>query len=382
MSCRENQSSSKRFGGSAIKLKNNPTTKLLRQSFLRIVVYGFTYTAAIFGMLVLMIILSNSVTWYSGDPLYRFLHTIEQMLVVLLPASLIGGYLVIVYWQLKKSYHYLDELAEGITNIQKEDQELVYFDDAALQPLADMLNDTKISIYTNMRAAKEAEQRKNDLIVYLAHDLKTPMTSIIGYLSLLEDEPDLSVQARARYTHIALEKAYRLEELVNEFFEITRFNLTHQVLEPGRVDMVRMLEQMAYEFKPLLSPRHLDIALDLPEQCIWYVDVEKMERVFDNLLRNAINYAFDDSTIQISLCVVDQKLILKFENAGNTIPPEKLSRLFEQFFRLDESRSTAKGGAGLGLAIAKTIVEWHHGTITVESHDERIIFTVTLPQLS
>ena len=82
------------------------------------------------------------------------------------------------------------------------------------------------------------------------------------------------------YTHIALEKAYRLEELVNEFFEITRFNLTHQVLEPGRVDMVRMLEQMAYEFKPLLSPRHLDIALDLPEQCIWYVDVEKMERVF------------------------------------------------------------------------------------------------------
>ena len=329
-----------------------------------------------------MIILSNSVTWYSGDPLYRFLHTIEQMLVVLLPASLIGGYLVIVYWQLKKSYHYLNELAEGITNIQKEDQELVYFDDAALQPLADMLNDTKISIYTNMRAAKEAEQRKNDLIVYLAHDLKTPMTSIIGYLSLLEDEPDLSVQARARYTHIALEKAYRLEELVNEFFEITRFNLTHQVLEPGRVDMVRMLEQMAYEFKPLLSPRHLDIALDLPEQCIWYVDVEKMERVFDNLLRNAINYAFDDSTIQISLRVVDQKLILKFENAGNTIPPEKLSRLFEQFFRLDESRSTAKGGAGLGLAIAKTIVEWHHGTITVESHDERIIFTVTLPQLS
>ena len=110
---------------------------------------------------VLMIILSNSVTWYSGDPLYRFLHAIEQMLVVLLPTSLIGGYLVIVYWQLKKSYHYLDELAEGITNIQKEDQELVYFDDAALQPLADMLNDTKISIlyqYASGQGSRAAQK--------------------------------------------------------------------------------------------------------------------------------------------------------------------------------------------------------------------------------
>ena len=276
---------------------------------------------------------------------------------------------------------YFKEIDQGIDALQVDDSKAIRLSPEML-PFESKLNAVKQTLERQKAETALAEQRKNELVMYLAHDIRTPLTSVIGYLSLLHEDPDMPAPQRVKHVRITLEKAYRLEKMINEFFEITRFNLTHQVLEPGRVDMVRMLEQMAYEFKPLLSPRHLDIALDLPEQCIWYVDVEKMERVFDNLLRNAINYAFDDSTIQISLRVVDQKLILKFENAGNTIPPEKLSRLFEQFFRLDESRSTAKGGAGLGLAIAKTIVEWHHGTITVESHDERIIFTVTLPQLS
>lgn len=363
-------------------MKNNFATELLRAAFLRIILYAITYTVIVLGLLVLAIIISHNYTWYSNDLLYQLLSLIDRLLVIILPSLLIGGYLAIVYFELKKSYRYLNEVAQGIVSIQKDDQELIYFGNGDLQPLADQLNETKLQIRNNMRAAKEAEQRKNDLIVYLAHDLKTPLTSIIGYLSLLEEEPDLSIQARARYTHIALDKAYRLEELVNEFFEITRFNLTHQILEPSRIDMVRMLEQLTYEFKPLLEKRSLSIQLKLPEQCVWRIDVEKMERVFDNLVRNAINYAYEGTVITISMKVQDHQLILFFENDGDTIPPEKLSRLFERFFRLDESRATAKGGSGLGLAIAKTIVEWHHGTIQVESHDDHIRFTVMLPELS
>ncbi|MCI8857561.1 MAG: HAMP domain-containing histidine kinase [Clostridiaceae bacterium] len=228
-------------------------------------------------------------------------------------------------------------------------------------------------------AAREAEQRKNDLIVYLAHDLKTPLTSVVGYLTLLRDEPQISQELRLRYTQTALDKADRLEELINEFFEITRFNLTQVELERAPVDLTRMLQQLVSEFEPILRDKELTCEAELPPKLEYVCDPDKLARVFDNLLRNAVSYSFPHSVIHIQAEQKKDKVSITFQNVGPTIPQDKLNRIFEQFFRLDSSRASRTGGAGLGLAIAKQLVGLHGGTIAAESADSCTCFRIMLP---
>lgn len=228
---------------------------------------------------------------------------------------------------------------------------------------------------------KEEGIQKNDLITYLAHDLKTPLTSVIGYLSLLDEVPDMPQAQKEKYIHITLDKANRLEKLINEFFEITRFNLSNLTLEVSSVNLTRMLEQITYEFKPLLTEKQLSFRLQMPKDYMMKCDVGKMQRVFDNLFRNAVNYSFPGGEIVVTVTEKENRIHIACENQGNTIPKEKLARIFEQFYRLDTARGTGTGGAGLGLAIAKEIVELHHGTIQAYSEDERIRFEIELPVL-
>lgn len=222
-------------------------------------------------------------------------------------------------------------------------------------------------------------QRKNDLITYLAHDLKTPLASVIGYLSLLSEAPDMPLEQRTKYTGIALEKAYRLEELINEFFDITRFNLQTIVLNKGKIKLALMLQQLAEEFYPLLSPQGKQIAIHAPEDLILLGDADKLARVFNNILKNAIAYSYANSIIYITATQQGGNVIITFMNQGDPIPTQKLETIFEKFYRLDAARSTATGGTGLGLAIAQEIVMAHGGTITVESNPEHTTFTVNLP---
>lgn len=242
-----------------------------------------------------------------------------------------------------------------------------------------LLQNMRFSYFQSMQQAKEAEQRKNDLVVYLAHDLKTPLTSIIGYLSLLEESPDLPVEQRAKYLSITVDKAYRLEQLINEFFDITRFNLQAVVLEKGRLDLSMLLQQMAEEFQPMLAEKELVLVPHIPDEIRIIGDGDKLARVFDNLLRNAISYSYPKSVIQVVLTRDGNYVTVEMRNRGDEIPPEKLSRLFEKFFRSDSARSSRSGGAGLGLAIAKQITELHGGTITARSNVDFTEFAVTLP---
>ncbi len=227
--------------------------------------------------------------------------------------------------------------------------------------------------------ANEAEQRKNDLVVYLAHDLKTPLTSIIGYLSLLDENPDLSTEYRAKYTGITLEKAYRLEQLINEFFDITRFNLQSFPLENNHIDLVMLLRQMTEEFYPVLKEKNLTCTVHADEKVNIIGDADKLSRVFDNLMRNASNYCYEGTNIEINIFAKDGNAVVTFVNQGDKIPQQKLDMIFEKFFRADDSRTSKTGGTGLGLAIAKQIVERHKGTITAQSNDKFTTFTVTLP---
>lgn len=224
-----------------------------------------------------------------------------------------------------------------------------------------------------------AEQKKNDLVMYLTHDLKTPLASSISYLNLLRDEKQISEELREKYLSISLAKAERLEDLINEFLEIAKYNLSTITLQYSEINLTRLLEQLVYEFQPIFEKKGLTCRLVTADDIMLKCDADKIQRVFDNLLRNAVVYSYNGTEITIKAESDKDSLILKFSNHGEIIPGEKLERIFEQFYRLDAGRGTT--GAGLGLAIAKQIVTLHKGTVTAASEDGLTTFTVTLPAL-
>ena len=244
------------------------------------------------------------------------------------------------------------------------------------------LSDIHLKVVENRRKAIEAEKKKDDLVMYLAHDLKTPLTSVIGYLTLLDESRELTPEQRAKFVGISLDKAYRLEQLINEFFEITRFSINTVTLERNRIDLNMMLEQIADEFYPMLSEKNLTVQTDIPEHIIMLADADKIARVFDNLLKNAVNYSYENTVIKIGARIRRNKVIIKFRNLCDEIPQNKLDRLFEKFYRMDSSRNSSSGGSGLGLAISKQITELHGGSITAKSSPEHTDFTVVLPYVN
>ncbi len=244
------------------------------------------------------------------------------------------------------------------------------------------LKDIQLEIVESKHLASQLENKKNDLVMYLAHDLKTPLTSVIGYLTLLEECPELSQSQRAKFTGIALDKAYRLEQLITEFFEITRFNMSTVQLQKNRIDLNMMMDQIADEFYPMLSEKNLTITVDMPEKILMYADSDKLARVVDNLLKNAVNYSYENSDIIVGARIRNGRVIIKFRNQCDEIPTEKLDVIFDKFYRIDSSRSSQTGGSGLGLAIAKQIVELHGGAIKASSNTEYTDFTVILPFIS
>lgn len=241
------------------------------------------------------------------------------------------------------------------------------------------LKDIKLDVLQSRNMAIEAENKKNDLVMYLAHDLKTPLTSVIGYLTLLDESPELTYEQRAKFTGIALDKAFRLEQLITEFFEITRFNINTITLQKNRIDLNMMLNQIVDEFYPMLTEKSIRIDIDIPEKILMLADSDKIARVFDNLLKNAVNYSYENSLIRIGARIRQNRIIIKFRNKCDEIPAEKLERLFEKFYRTDSSRNSVTGGSGLGLAIAKQITELHGGTIKAKSTVDYTDFTVILP---
>ena len=258
------------------------------------------------------------------------------------------------------------------------DQRIQYFPEEYAELLTSA-SELKVQILHKEQALKDEASKKNDLITYLAHDLKTPLTSVVGYLSLLEEAPEMSVERKAKYVHIALDKALRLERLINEFFEITRYNLHEIVLEKENIDLSYMLLQMADEFYPVLVDHGNMIYVDVGENLKVVADADKLARVFNNILKNAIAYSDGGSVIELRAMQLDKSVRVAISNHGRTIPKQKIQAIFEKFYRLDDARSSNTGGAGLGLAIAKEIVTLHGGTITAESENQVTTFIVELP---
>ncbi len=369
-----NQQHPVNYGQRRRLMKSKLTRRIMLQYFLSLA--GFV--CILFFLLIFGWNIASSITWYSDQPLYQILSWVKEYIVLVIGFLLLCGWIIMSYYFIARPLRYLDEIIAAAERLASPTDEPILLPDV-MKYVQDELNLVREQALKNARIAKEAEQRKNDMIVYLAHDLKTPLTSVIGYLTLLRDEPQISPELRAKYTGIALDKAQRLEELVNDFFDITRFNLTTLTLEPERINLSRMLEQITSEFYPILAEKELTFDASIQPDIQLLCDPDKLERVFDNLIRNAVNYSYSGTVIALALEKQEQNVCLRIQNHGKTISPEKLSHIFEQFFRVDSSRSSATGGAGLGLAIAKEIVELHGGKIFAESADESITFTVFLP---
>lgn len=294
----------------------------------------------------------------------------------------IFGCLILVFAELRRSLRYFDELSRAVANLLSDRTKPVKLP-SDLAIAQNELNNIRIEALSDERAAKAAEQRKNELVAYLAHDIRTPLTSVIGYLSLLDEAPDLPARSREKYTHIAMEKAERLESLIEEFFEITRYNLQSIPIERNNVDVRLFLQQIADEFYPQAIDKDIEIEVEAPSRS-FFVDAEKLARAIGNVIRNAITFANEETTVQIRAAQANEGAhssgwVISITDEGREISPAHLESIFEKFYREDGARSAKSGGAGLGLAIAKEIIASHGGTISATSENGTTTFTVELP---
>lgn len=349
--------------------------KLVGELLLRIIVYYII--AILFYILVLDGMLGNVL----GNLLYRINYDLYHWCVyskeAIFVLYIITILIIVLYRFFSKKIDNKEKLYLSLDNILSENNDNIELPNEMVK-FSEKLNQIKYEYVISVKKAKEAEQKKNDLIMYMAHDLKTPLTSVIGYLSLLDEEKEISNNTRNKYIKIALNKALRLEELTNQFFEITRYNLNDIPINKTNIDLVMLVDQLVEEFYPMLEERNLKVEVNMPNTLIYDADGDKLARAFGNLLKNAINYSYENTIIRIDMSEKEDIIEIIFRNKGNTIPEYKLKKMFDKFYRCDEARESNNGGAGLGLAITKEIIELHNGTICAKSNNDIIEFEIKL----
>lgn len=288
------------------------------------------------------------------------------------------GWLIIILRALNRSLHYFDDLSGAVARLLA-DKEAPIDLPADLSIARNELAVIRAQSLADERAAHAAEQRKNELVAYLAHDIRTPLTSVLGYLDLLRETTDLPRDTLRRYADIAYSKAERLETLINEFFEITRYNLSAIPIERETVGVRLFCQQVAESFFPEASGRNIRISVDVAGTEQFFVDPDKLARALGNVLRNAVAYADANSTIAIAARQDARWTTITVANRGREISDAHLETIFEKFYREDGARTSKSGGAGLGLAIAKEIVVAHHGDIEAASQGGVTVFTLRVP---
>lgn len=224
---------------------------------------------------------------------------------------------------------------------------------------------------------RNAERQKNELITNVAHDLRTPLTTIVEYLELIKDDTALSKEDVHKYSGIAYEKSIRLQEMMDDLFEFTKLDNADIKLNKSMINLSGLIMQMTDEFYPSFKDCNITPIVDLPEENIYVQgDGQLLARVFDNLISNALKYGYHNTDLKIEVSSDEKYATVKVINHGDTIASEDIPLLFNKFYRTDSSRNSKTGGTGLGLAITKNIVDLHHGDISVTSDDQITTFIV------
>ena len=290
----------------------------------------------------------------------------------------------VVWWRLRRRYHLylmnhiigeLPYIAQGHI-----DHRIPFRLKGSEQHVITSVNALVDSAVQSMDDERKIEKSKDELITNVSHDLRTPLTSIIGYLGLIEDKQYQNEADILKYTHIAYSKAKQMKNLVDDLFEYTKVQQHGAPVNIMRVDLDQLLEQLTASFALEADRRGIEISSKVvPNPLMIEADPEKLGRVFNNLVANAFKYGNGASYIRITAHQEQDQVVVKVANDGTPIPEEAQHHLFERFYRAEASRSRATGGTGLGLAIVKSIVDLHHGKVTVASDANETAFIVTLP---
>ena len=250
-----------------------------------------------------------------------------------------------------------------------------------ISQIAENINHMSEKLYKSREEQKISEEKKDLFIMNISHDLRTPLTSVIGYIDLIKKactEQDNYVQVK-KYADIAYNKAERLNTLINDFFEYNKIKFGMMNLRKMKIDMNEFLRQAVSEMIPVAMDKEANIKLKLPESRLESnVDPEKMSRVMENILMNAVRYSDKKSEIKVSLYEKENKAVIVVENKCSSFNKDKIEFIFDKFYKGDSSRSTKNSGAGLGLAIAKSIIEIHGGCINAEYDNKKVKLTITL----
>lgn len=270
----------------------------------------------------------------------------------------------------------LKQISEG-----RFDSRIPVKGDNELSDIAMQVNHMAQELCQLLEREKKAEQTKNELITNIAHDLRTPLTSILGYLDILSTRRDLSEATKQAYIRIALDKSRHLQQMIEDLFGYTKLSYSAQTTDMKPVDLICLLAQLLDEFYPVFEQNGMEYEYH-PDAGSYVIqgDSTLLMRLFDNLINNGIKYGREGKRMIVNAKTAEECIVVEVINYGRVIPQQDLSRIFEKFYRGDASRNTQTGGTGLGLAIAMNIVKIHGGNIEAQSSLEGTVFRVTLPR--
>lgn len=267
------------------------------------------------------------------------------------------------------------DIADG-----KSDEKIIIERQDEIGEIAGRINEMTEQINQLITSERDALQSNKDLIACVAHDLRTPITSVKGYLDLALDTKHYDLEQRQKYVRIAQTKANRLEYLIHDLFNYTKLTSREITLHRSKIDLVQLVEQMVEEFYPLFQEEELECTTKYNISYLeMNMDGELIARAVQNLLSNAIKYGKDGKHVYVELECLEQEVQIRVTNYGLVIPEESIKHLFDKFYRVERSRNVKTGGTGLGLNIAQEIVHLHGGRIQVTSGASGTCFTIALP---
>ena len=351
------------------------------------VITNIIYSAIITCLVEVFLVTNLSmVARYMGNrgKMLLMVQAIEKQHTAVVLLYLILGILLfsVTFMILQEPYiRYISRISEAVQNISEGDLNTVIdvIGDDEFSSMAANLNHMAADIKKLMEKERESERTKNELITNVAHDLRTPLTSIIGYLELLAGNQQVPADMQHKYIEIAYGKSRRLQKLIEDLFGFTKLNCGKIAMHVGQIDIVKLLGQLVEEAYPNFVEKGLsyDLQSNVPAKII-NADGNLLARLFDNLIGNAIKYGADGKRVLVKIHAEGETVTVSVTNYGYVIPTDELPLIFNKFYRVEQSRSSSTGGTGLGLAIAKEIVDMHGGTISVASDLNGTVFTVKL----